>query len=213
MTVAFRRLALAGFLPILAAGLLLTGCRRDETPATARAAATTAAASTPIEAVLLPTRHLRNNDLAAFARDTIPPDLAAPLEAAWKSGRTRWPLDELPFDERIPGVMAAFSATGAETRLGQLYDQQFAGESTALTAAAKTLGLFGAQYVQNEGDFSEAERAHYIQLVDAAGRWAATAPLGDGDKAHAAIAHLAKAARATGLADEAAFRRRAWPAA
>lgn len=208
MTAVFRRPRLAAVLALVA--LVLTvpgGCRRDDAAGTSGGMTAATGARTPIEAVLLPTRHLRNNDLAAFARDAVPADLAAPLEAAWRAGRTRWPLDELPFDERIPGAMAVLSAPDAQTRLAQVYDQQFAGENTALTAAAKTLSLFGAQYVQDEGDFSAAERAHYFQLVEAAGRWAATAPLGDRDKAHAGITRLARAAAATRLTDEAAFAR------
>ena len=59
----------------------------------------------------------------------------------------------------------------------------------------------------NEGDFSDDERAHYRQLVAAASRWAAGAPLSDPKRAHAAITRLATAARAGGLRSEADFAR------
>ena len=183
--------------------LCLAGCRREAPTAAPEAAG----AREPAQAVLLLTRHLQRNDLAAFARDAVPPALHAELETAWRQGRTRWPLDELPFDERLPRLLGALAAPGAEQRLQRVFDRQFAGETTALKAAATTLGLFGAQYVRHEGDFSPAERAHYLQFVQAMSRWAASAPLGDPARAKAAIPRLVAAARATGLADEAGFAR------
>ena len=191
---------------LLTALLALAGCQRDAGTNPPAATATTEAATEPAQAVLLLTGHLQRNDLAAFARNAVPSELAAPLESAWRADRTRWPLEELPFDEHIPSVLGAFSAPGAETRLRQVYDQQFAGEGAAITAAVNTLGLFGAEYVRKQGDFSDAERAHYQQVVEAISHWAAEAPLADADKAHAAIDTLAKAARDAKLPDQAAFR-------
>ena len=189
---------------LLATALALGGCQRDP-DAPQRASGRATGADTPAEAVLLLTGHLQRDDLAAFARDAVPPELAAPLESAWRGNRTRWPLEELPFDERIPGALGALARPGAEARLRQVFDQQFANENAAITAAASTLGLFGAEYVRKEGDFSENERAHYLQLVEAVSRWGATAPLSDPERAHAAIGTLAKAARAAKLPDDAAF--------
>ena len=188
-----------------AALLALGGCKRDagEPGATVRGPT---GASTPNEAVLLLTGHLQRNDLAAFARDAVPPELADPLETAWREGRTRWPLEELPFEARIPGALGALTKPGAEARLRQVFDQQFASENAAITAAVSTLGLFGAEYVRKEGDFSEGERAHYLQLIEVVSRWGATAPLSDPERAHVAIGTLAKAAREANLPDEAAMR-------
>ena len=71
-------------------------------PSGARSADTAVGAAKPAEAVRLLTQHLHDNDLQAFARDGAPPALQPKLEQAWREGRTRWPLDELPFDERLP---------------------------------------------------------------------------------------------------------------
>lgn len=193
------------FLPVLAAGLLLLAvpaCRRDDAPTGMRAPH---GAAEPAQAVLLLTRHLHRNDLEAFARDAVPPALHARLELAWKQGRTRWPLDELPFDERLPRLLGALAAPGSERRLQQVFDRQFSGAHAELKAAASALGLFGVQYVRHEGDFSTAERAHYSQFIRALSRWGASAPLGDPQRARVAIRRLAAAARATGLATEADF--------
>jgi hypothetical protein len=194
-----------GFLPVLAAGLLLLampGCGRDDASTAMRARG---GATEPAQAVLLLTRHVHRNDLEAFARDAVPPALHARLDLAWRQGRTRWPLDELPFDERLPPLLGALAAPGSERRLQQVFDRQFSGAHAELKAAAAALGLFGVQYVRHEGDFSAAERAHYSQFIRALGHWGASAPLGDPQRARSAIPRLAAAARRTGLATEADF--------
>lgn len=198
-----------GWILLLACLLLpaLYGCRRDNDNVAVGPASGTPGAREPAEAVLLLTRHLRDNDLPAFARDAVPPDLHRQLQAAWRQGQSRWPLDELPFDERLPRLLGALAAPDAEPKLQRIYDRQFSGETSALRAAATTLGLFGAQYVRHEGDFSDAERQHYLQFVQALSRWGATAPLSDPARARTAIPQLAAAARATGLKSEADFAR------
>lgn len=198
-----------GWILLLACMLLpaIYGCRRDHGDGAAVSATTTPGAREPAEAVLLLTRHLHDNDLAAFARDAVPPELHRQLDAAWRQGRSRWPLDELPFDERLPKLLGALAEPDSEQKLQRVFDRQFSGETTALKAAATTLGLFGAQYVRHEGDFSNAERQHYLQFVQALSRWGAAAPLSDAARARTAIPQLAAAARATGLKSEADFAR------
>lgn len=198
-------LLLAACLVALAA---IPACQPDADPvASVRNALSPPGARQPADAVRLLTRHLRDNDLPAFARDAVPPALHRQLEDAWRAGRTRWPLDELPFDERLPRLLGALAEPEAPRRLQTVFDRQFSGETSALKAAATALGLFGAQYVQHQGDFSPAERAHYLQFVDAISQWGRRAPLGDPVRARAAIPRLAAAARATGLASEADFAR------
>ena len=188
-------------LSLLAAGAL-AGCQREPAPA-----ALPGAATRPAEAVRLLTRHLRDNDLEAFTRDAVPPALHARLVRAWAEGRTRWPLDELPFDERVPALLGALAAPGSEALLQKTFDRQFSRADAELKAAAASLGLFGVQYVRNEGSFSRGEREHYAQFVAAISRWGMAAPLGDPERARKAIPRLAAAARRTGLASEADFAR------
>ncbi|MBJ7575611.1 hypothetical protein [Luteimonas sp. MC1828] len=198
-------------LPLLAAAALacaVAACKpAPQAPATAPVRGDT---SRPVLAVQLLSRHLRDNDFAAFARDAVPPAVHTRLEQAWRDGRSRWPLDELPFNDRIPAVLAALAAPDAEATLRKDFDRQFAGAGAEIRAAATTLGLFGVQYVDHQGDFSPAERAHYAQLVTAVARWAQRAPLAERERAHVAIARLATAARAVELADADA---EAWSAA
>ena len=190
---------------VFAGVLALASCGQGEGPAVVAPPRGPSGASTPVEAVLLPSRDLRRNDLAAFARDAVPPALHARLETAWRAGKTRWPLGELPLGTKVPAMLGALAAPGSELAIGRDYDRQLAGAGGELRSAALALGLFGDKYLANEGDFSKDERAHYRQLVAATSRWAANAPLADGKRAHAAIARLAAAARATGLRRDADF--------
>lgn len=169
-------------------------------------AAITAGATKPAEAVRLLTQHLHDNDLEAFARDAVPPSMQPQLERAWRDGRTRWPLTELPFDERLPQLLAALSAPGSEKKLQQVFDRQFSGAHAELKAAAMSLGLFGVQYIRSEGDYSDDERQHYAQFIQAISQWGLTAPLGDPQRARRVIPQLTTAARRTGLVSEADFR-------
>lgn len=191
-----RSIRLAG---VAAAGLLfllvaLSACRRgpspDELPG---------AASEPAGAVRQLAGHVQRNDLQAFARDALPAQEYAQLAQAWSDGRSRWPLTELPLDERIGPMLAVLSAPDSEKQLRGAFDSQLAGQDKALRDAARTLALFGSQYVKTQGEYSEEERAHYAQVLAALGAWSATAPLGERKQGHAAIGQLAEAARATGL--------------
>src|SRR5690606_35710771 len=170
------------------------------------APADTRAARKPAQAVRQLTAHLRANELEAFAMAAVPPEMHERLAVAWSEGRTRWPLDELPFGRRLPAILAALSAPGSEKALQQTFDRQFAGAGRELRSAAQTLGVFGTRYVAEEGDYSEDERLHYTQLIAAASQWGMDAPLGDRNRAGHSIAQLAAAARRTGLASAADFR-------
>lgn len=183
-------------LPAVAtACLVLAACRPLPPDADAPAASDLGRPALAVQAL---TAHMRNGDFAAFARDAVPPDLHGPLQAAWAAGDTRWPLDELPFSDHLPDVLAALAAPDAEDALMAAFDRQFADSGREIRAAAATLGLFGVQYLAHQGDFSEHEREHYAQLVTALAQWAARAPLADRARAEAAVARLATAARAAG---------------
>lgn len=186
---------LRSLLAAMALAGLLAACRPVAPTADLAAASDL---SRPALAVQALTRHLRSGDFAAFARDAVPPDLHGRVDRAWRQGRTRWPLDELPFADRLPEVMSALAAPDAATALVAGFDRQFASAPREIRAAAATLGLFGVQYVEHQGDFSEGERDHYVQLVTALAQWAAQAPLADRALAHAAIPRLAAAAHAAG---------------
>lgn len=188
-------------LPVLMAGLLalaLAGCAEDAPPP--------GAASAPEQSVLVLAGRLRDNDLVGFAHDAIPPGLHPAMAEAWRAGRTRWPLEELPFDHRIPGMLATLSEPGSEKTLQRDFDRQFGNAHAEIRSAARSLGLFGVKYLENDRSLSPDERHHAVQLVAAFSAWGEQARLGDPKRARAAIARLGLAARRTHLTSEAAFR-------
>lgn len=193
---------LRGTRTLLLCGLLaVAGCQRTPAPAPAAVAA-----SEPAAAVQRLAWHLRDNDLDGFARDAIPPAEYAGLETAWREGRSRWPLTELPLDEQLEPLLATLSAAGSERSLQQGFQRNFANQDKDLRDAARSLGSFGVQYVKREGVYTAEERAHYAQVITALSEWGAQAPLGDPKRGAAAIPKLAAAARRTGLASEQALR-------
>lgn len=182
----------------LTALLLLAACGRtpQELPG---------AATEPAAAVRQLAMHLRNNDLAGYARAAVPPAQYAALETAWAQGHSRWPLSDLPLDEKLPALLAALSEKNAEQQLRRAFKAQLEGQAASVRQAAHSLELFGVQYITHQGDYSPAQRAHYVQLVAALSGWAQAAPLSDPTLAQSAITTLTTAARATGLDSVQAF--------
>lgn len=184
---------------VLVAGLLaLTACGEDAPPP--------GPAMAPEQSVLVLAGRLRDNDLVGFAHDAIPPGLHPAMAEAWRTGRTRWPLEELPFDHRIPGMLATLSAPGAEKTLQRDFDRQFANAHGEIRSAARSLGLFGVKYLEGDRSLTPDERHHAVQLVAAFSAWGEQARLGDPKLARATIARLGLAARRTHLASDADFR-------
>jgi len=185
----------------LLSAALLAGCGRDDVEVAEPGG------SRPVEAIATLNTHLINNDLAAFARAALPPDLYAQLGEAWQAGHTRWPLDEFPFSSHYPDILAALSAAHAHTELMQVFDQQLAGAERDLRQTALLMSAFMAQFIQHQGHdlYIEHERAHYSQLITAAGRWASSAPLADRTRAAQALDILIPAARKADLTSDAAF--------
>ena len=180
-------------------GLLLAACAP-------KAVELPGSASEPAAAVRQLAQHLHDNDLVGFARDAVPPAEYAGLETAWREGRSRWPLTELPLDEQLEPLLATLSAPGSERSLQQGFKRNFANQDKDLRDAARSLGSFGVQYVKREGVYTAEERVHYAQVITALSEWGAQAPLGDPKHGATAISKLTAAARRTGLSSEQGLR-------
>lgn len=191
MSISIRRVFVGA---LLALSILAGGCERVASPAR-----TAAEPRLPAQAVQQLVDDLRRDDLAGYARHAVPPELHARLEAAWREGRTLWPLTELPLDTRFQGFLTALAEPRSEEKLLATYRRQFAGAHGEIRTAAKTLGLFTTQYVMNETAYSDTERDHYRQLVAALAAWGQRAPLGDAQRARQVIPQVTLAARSTGL--------------
>lgn len=180
--------------------LLLLGCGER------KPAELPGANAEPAAAVRLLAQRLHDNDLAGFAHAALPPDEYRQLQYVWSDGHAYWPLTELPLNSRMIPLLVTLAEPGSEKRLQHDFDAQIAHQDASLKEAARSLGVFGIQYLRTQGDYSAETRAHYIQVIGALAGWAEQAPLGEPDRAHAAIARLAAGARLTGLLSEKDFR-------
>lgn len=186
----------------LAAALLgLSACQPGTAPQRAGTTSTDAgtAAVRPVDAVYVLRDRLLARDGAGFARLAVPPALHAQLEDAWRQGHSRWPLDELPLDARIPRMLAALQAPQADKALMASFRSQFAGADADIDQAIRTLMVFGNEYVQTDPDYSPAERDHTRQAIAAVGAWALRAPLADPKRAQRFFSVLSAAAVRSGI--------------
>lgn len=178
------------------------GCQPSRGPQAQQdvgANATRPAATRPADAVYLLRDRLLARDGAGFAQVAVPPALHGALEQAWRAGQSRWPLDELPLDARLPRMLAALQAPGADKALLLTFRQQFAGADADIDQAIRTLMVFGEEYAQADPDSSAAERDHSRQAIAALGGWALQAPLSDPKRAQRFFPVLAAAAVRSGI--------------
>ena len=186
-------------------GVLLAGtaCQRDgapqPNPIRVMVPAKATAATKPVDAVNILRDRLLARDGAGFARLAVPPALHAQLLEGWQQGRSRWPLDELPLDSKLPKMLAALQEKDAQSKLMATFRRQFAGADRDIDQAIRTLVQFGGEYVHKEADYTGQEREHVGQALVALGRWAVAAPLSDPKRAQPFFAALAGAAQRSGI--------------
>lgn len=195
----YRRHALALCLGLGLALPWLPACQRSPGPSPDATATAEVAAARPVDAVHVLRDRLLARDGAGFARLAVPPALHAQLEAAWARGQSRWPLDELPLDTHIPRMLVALQAPQADKALMATYRKQFAHADKDIDQAVRTLVVFGGEYVQKDADYSDEERAHVSQAINALGDWALAAPLADPKRAQPFFTALAAAAVRSGI--------------
>ena len=157
------------------------------------------AATRPVDAANLLRDRLLAHDGAGFARLAVPAGLHAQLAEGWKDGRSRWPLDELPLDARLPKMLATLQAPGADKALMATFRRQFAGADRDIDQAIRTLVLFGGEYVQKDGEYTTEEREHIGQAILALGDWGLKAPFADKARAQRFFTALTAAARRSGI--------------
>ena len=157
------------------------------------------AARKPVEAVHVLRDRLLARDGAGFARLAVPPALHAQLADGWRDGRSRWPLDELPLDTKLPKMLATLQEKEAESKLMATFRRQFAGADRDIDQAIRTLVLFAGEYVQKEADYTPEERDHVAQALVAVGEWGRNAPLSDPKHAQPFFGALVAAAHRSGI--------------
>ncbi len=194
--------AVSRLLAITLLCLCLPACERDAAPGTAIGVAVRhapQAARKPVDAANVLRERLLARDGAGFARVAVPPALHAQLVAGWTAGHSRWPVDELPLDTKLPKMLAALQEKNAESKLMKTFRRQFAGADRDIDQAIRTLVLFGGEYVQKEAGYTPEERDHVAQTIAAVGDWALAAPLSDPKRAQPLFAALVAAAQRSGI--------------
>ena len=192
---------------------LLSGCQPASTPpatnpAEMAAQAKPTPASRPVDAINVLAARLLARDGAGFAKLAVPPDLHARLRSSWREGNSRWPLDELPLDKRLPGMLASLQEKNALAKYKATFRTQFAGADRDIDMAIRTLAQFSGQYVLKEASYTKDEREHVVQAIAALSSWGLAAPLADTARADHFFTALTAAAQRSGIdgkAGDAAF--------
>ncbi len=183
---------------------LLPGCQPDPTPAAANPAAMAkhakpTPATRPVDAINVLAARLLARDGAGFAKLAVPPELHERLKTSWREGVSRWPLDELPLDGRLSGMLASLQEKNALAKYKATFRTQFAGADRDIHMAIRTLTQFGGQYVQKDADYTKDEREHVAQAIAALSTWALAAPLSDPARAGRFFTALTAAAQRSGI--------------
>ncbi len=178
----------------------LSACRPAAAPdRTDASGLRNAAAQRPVDAVYVLRDRLLARDGAGFAQLALPPELHAQVESAWRDGRSRWPLEELPLESDIPRMLATLQAPDAARSLTASFRSQFTNADRDIDQAVRTLVVFGRNYIQDDPDYGTDERDHVDQAMIALGDWAIAAPLSDPRRAQHLFDALAAAATHTGI--------------
>lgn len=199
-----RSARFCGLVLALFTAVLLPACQPDPMPpatdpASMAAQAKPMPATRPVDAINVLAARLLARDGAGFARLAVPPDLHARLETGWREGMTRWPLDELPLDGRLPGMLASLQEKGALAKYKATFRRQFAGADRDIHMAVRTLTQFSGQYVQKEAAYTKDERDHVGQAIAALSNWALAAPLSDTARADRFFTAMTAAAQRSGI--------------
>lgn len=159
----------------------------------------------PVAAVRAQALALRENDLARYARLSLPPDLYAASEARWNAAAAGTEAPAAWQREEFAEWLARFTAEDAETALFHAYEQrlaklepEIAGQWPMLQA---TLGIFLKAAIEANSELDREEKAHAQAVVAAVLAWIEPALLTDRERARRAIAELAATARGLGLKD------------
>ena len=188
-----RRLPAWALLALLTLVLALGACRREGE------GAVDGAPGDPVAAVEAQARALRANDLAAYARLSLPPDLYARTAARWDEEVARAepvdPADAAEYDEMMARLLADDAEQALmrdlEPKLRQ-FESEMAGQWPMMQATA---GIFLNAAIQANEEMSDAEKAHGAELVSGLLAWAQPALLTDRERARAAIAAAVGTAR------------------
>ncbi|KAA2284259.1 hypothetical protein [Arenimonas fontis] len=174
--------------------IALGACRREET-----GSETVGAPDDPVAAVQAQAAALRDNDLARFARLSLPPDLYRRSAELWDRrvalAEPADPADAAEYEQLMSRLLADDAEEALmrdlEPKLAQL-EAELAGQWPLMQATA---GIFLAAAVQASEDLSPEQKAHASELITALLAWLRPELITDRQRARQAIAAAARTAR------------------
>lgn len=183
---------------LLLAALALSACSQ-------RDADGERAANDPTRAVEKLIRSVHDNDLNAFRKLWLPADLRAKIEAKFEAERATLPSSSDADKAQFAQMLGELTADGAEDRLLAEIEPvlaKFEKEVAAQLPMAVAMGSGFAAAAINESDtLNRDQKQHFNAILDALTPWAIKLPLGDREKARAAISALVASARKLELTD------------
>lgn len=188
-----RRLSAGALLAPLTLVLALAACRP------APEADADRAPGDPVAAIEAQAAALRANDLARYARLSLPEDLHARTVALWNDQAARAePIaadDAAEYEDMMARLLAddaeAAMMRDLEPKLVQ-FEQEMASQWPLMQATA---GIFLNAALQANEDLSDADKAHGTELVGALLAWAQPALITDRERARRAIGSAVATAR------------------
>ncbi|HRQ63982.1 MAG TPA: hypothetical protein PKZ76_03825 [Xanthomonadaceae bacterium] len=186
-------------LALLAASLLVTaGCGRDETQSPEQVAAAT---TSPKGAVDASVKALRQNDLNALLRATLPEKEFHRIGQLWQEGTTGADIDD---DERMQFAMTMgmLTADGAEEALMAMLEPQLAELDKQMAQLPLMIGMgrgVAASMIEQNEDLNQAQKEQVQKSLDALAGWVQKTPFTDRDRARRAVAVVTRTARSLEL--------------
>jgi hypothetical protein len=186
-------------LALLATSLLVTaGCGREETQSPEQVAAATTSPKGAVEASV---KALRQNDLNALLRATLPEKEFQRMGQLWQEGTSGEDIDD---DERMQFAMTMgmLTADGSEEALMAMLEPQLAELDTQMAQLPLMIGMgrgVAASMIEQNEDLSRAQKEQVQKSLDALAEWVQKTPFTDRDRARRAIAVVTRTARALEL--------------
>lgn len=174
---------------------LTAGCQREPSGPAAPAG--------PVETVQRWFQLLHDDEFNALAQLALPPDEHEALQVEWRQWASTAPASSDQDREQFAQMMADLTAEGAEQRLYALAEPSLLRLESELSAQLPLVVAMGTGFlsagIQESPQLDADQKQHANEVIAALAGWLTTAPLADRDNARAAIAQIARSARALDL--------------
>lgn len=184
-------LAIAGL-----AVLVLAACSREEAAPKP---------DSPVAAIEGLAQSLRENDLVAFSKLSVPPSLYAQMQARWEARQASQPEPSAEERAEVERMLTKLTAPGAEQALYSELEPTLVKFESEMAAQMPLMVAMGSGFVsasiQNNETLSEQQKKHAGEVVGALTGWATTLPVADREKARQATTIVVETARALDIED------------